>query len=89
MTGQDMKARREALHLTQEQLAESFGVTPATVSQWELGASQINAPGMTHLALLALETLGDLDKHAPALERLQTEATARLSALDATLSRFA
>jgi transcriptional regulator with XRE-family HTH domain len=82
MTGQEMRRRREALHLTQEQLAKTFGVNPMTVSRWERGAMQINAPGMAHLALLSLEVLGDLERHAPELERLKNEATTNMKALE-------
>ena len=85
MTGEEIKARREKLELTQEQLAEAFGVTAITVSRWERGAMQITAPGMASLAFLSLEMLGDLEKHAPELERLKNEAKAKMKALKARM----
>ena len=48
----DIKATREALRLTQVQLAELLGVTQATVSRWEKG--QLDLDERTKLALEAL-----------------------------------
>jgi transcriptional regulator with XRE-family HTH domain len=53
MNNEELKQRREALGLTQEQLAEIFGVDIMTISRWERGARSI-PPHLT-LALDAIE----------------------------------
>ena len=40
MLGENMKACRRNLGVTQEQLAEAMGVTVGAVSKWESGVSQ-------------------------------------------------
>jgi repressor LexA len=54
MKPEDLKRRREALGLTQEQLARELGVTMITVSRYERGVSEI--PTYIKLAVEALET---------------------------------
>jgi transcriptional regulator with XRE-family HTH domain len=41
MTPNDLRERREALHLTQAQLADALGVAQPHVSRWESGAVKI------------------------------------------------
>ena len=53
MTPEQMKRRREALGLTQEQLARELDVTAMSVSRWERGVYPI--PQYIELALEALE----------------------------------
>jgi transcriptional regulator with XRE-family HTH domain len=53
MTPADLKRRREALGLTQEQLARELDVTTMTVSRYERGVNAI--PHIFELALEALE----------------------------------
>lgn len=52
MTPKEIKARREALSLSQTDLAEALGVHKRTVAAWEQGRQKIPA----YLAL-AFETL--------------------------------
>ena len=37
MTAADLRALRDALSLTQEELARDLGVTVSTVNRWEMG----------------------------------------------------
>jgi repressor LexA len=53
MKPEDLKRRREALGLTQEQLARELEVTVITVSRWERGVHAV--PHYIALALEALE----------------------------------
>lgn len=53
MKPEELKRRREALGLTQEQLARELEVTTMTVSRWERGVHDI--PNYIGLALEALE----------------------------------
>lgn len=53
MTAADLVARREALGLTQRQLAARFGVHYLTISKWERGLHRI--PEMVDMALMTLE----------------------------------
>lgn len=55
MTPDDLRARRDALHLSQKQLAEALGVSKSTVSHWEQGAQGI--PAYLDLALQTLERI--------------------------------
>lgn len=55
MIGADLKRRREALGLEQKQLAEYWGVTPATISNWESGGFAIKHPKIMDDALSFLE----------------------------------
>jgi putative transcriptional regulator len=50
MTGAEIKALREALDLTQVQLAQLLGVHPLTLSKWERGGP--GGPTPHQLALL-------------------------------------
>lgn len=55
MTGDDLRARRLALGLTQADLGTRLGKPQNTVARWESGRMAIEAPVMLHLALLAIE----------------------------------
>lgn len=55
LTGADLKRRREAIPLTQAQLAERLGTSQQTVTRWETGAQRIERPKTLALALTALE----------------------------------
>jgi DNA-binding transcriptional regulator YiaG len=55
MTSVELKARREALGLSQNQLARLLTVSTSTVARWEQGVFKIGTPGMLRLALEALE----------------------------------
>lgn len=54
ITGAEVRAARETLGLTIEQLARQLDVTTNTVWRWESGASPVAHPGMLRLALAAL-----------------------------------
>lgn len=54
MNGDELKQRREALEMTQEQLANQLGVNVMTVSRWERGLRTI--PPHLSLALEAIES---------------------------------
>lgn len=53
MKPEELKRRREALELTQEQLARELDVTTMSVSRWERGVYPI--PHYIELALEAIE----------------------------------
>ncbi len=52
MTPAQFKAARDALGLTQEQLAKAIGVERNTVSRWECGESPISIMVMLTMRLL-------------------------------------
>jgi transcriptional regulator with XRE-family HTH domain len=72
MTGEEIRARRKALHLSQTELAAKLGVTLNTVARWERSELTIGSAGAIGLALDAL--------HHQNQERL-IKARARLKAL--------
>jgi predicted ATPase/DNA-binding CsgD family transcriptional regulator len=51
----ELRQRREALHLTQAELARAVGVARNTVARWERGVLQIRQPGLVAHALDQLE----------------------------------
>lgn len=55
MTPNELRARRQALGLSQKALAERLGVPQATVSRWETGHHRIEHPRLLALALDALD----------------------------------
>ena len=57
MTPADIRARRDALGMTQRAMAEALGVPLNTYARWEQGARQPENPSLLRLALdhLALE----------------------------------
>jgi DNA-binding transcriptional regulator YiaG len=57
MTGDEFRARREALSLSRRELADALGVAYRTVQDWELGASSrlLSPGGLVELALAELE----------------------------------
>jgi transcriptional regulator with XRE-family HTH domain len=67
----DIRQRREALGLTQGQLAEKLGVALNTVSRWENGASQPESFEMLDLALRQLEFEQDLSQNVEIQQRLE------------------
>ena len=54
----EIAARRQALGMTQTELAEALDVTQTTLSRWETGAVPVSHPGMLWLALEALALTG-------------------------------
>jgi len=55
ITPQQLTARREALGLSQAQLARALQVSEATISRWERGERKILMAGVVDLALQTLE----------------------------------
>ena len=53
MNSEDLKAKREGLELTQDQLAKELGVDVMTISRWERGARSI--PPYLSLAIETVE----------------------------------
>jgi transcriptional regulator with XRE-family HTH domain len=67
--GRLMGARREALRLTRDELAQKIGVTRSTIVNWELG---YRAPRVQQLRLLASTlrvAVGELERSLPASAR--------------------
>lgn len=54
MTSDELRERRKALNLTQEQLARRLGMTLNSVSRWEGG--KVSIPALLDLALKQLES---------------------------------
>lgn len=52
MTARQVKAARQRLQLTQEQLGKALGVTRNAVNQWEMGVRRISEPTARLLTLL-------------------------------------
>ncbi len=48
--GENIKAHRIARDLSQEELAEKFGVSRAAISQYEIGVGEVNAGNLPRLA---------------------------------------
>lgn len=55
MEGEKLKERRDALGLTQAQLAEILGVKPNTVARWERGLLPV--PRTVELAMETVERM--------------------------------
>lgn len=55
MSGAELREKRRALRLTQQQLAEALGVEKNTVARWERGELRPQSPRMLRLALIGLE----------------------------------
>ena len=68
-----LRAIRASLDLTQEQLAERFGVSFATVNRWEGGATRPQKAARVVIAALAAETGIDADEP----DRAATQVTRR------------
>jgi len=54
ITGDSVRARREAMGLTQAELGELLSVTPNSIARWERGEANIEHPSMLLRAMEAL-----------------------------------
>jgi transcriptional regulator with XRE-family HTH domain len=71
MTGEELRERRMALHLSQATLADKLGVTKNTVARWERGELTMANPKMIDMSLKQLE--GEMEKpltHPEAMEKV-------------------
>ena len=64
MTATDIKAFRDALGLTQEELAERIGVTHSAISQWESGKKKPRPVVLKMLTYLRDEAAGRKKRNA-------------------------
>jgi transcriptional regulator with XRE-family HTH domain len=64
MTKEQIRAARLRLGLTQQELADKFGVNHNTISRWESGAIVPEAMGMLELAFTALQLQQAIGKKA-------------------------
>jgi transcriptional regulator with XRE-family HTH domain len=85
ITGKEILAAREELGLTQQQLADLFGVAMMTVSRWETDQSPALAPGAIRMALEYLKMQRVLDHSA--LLRTLDERRAEIDAFSERLER--
>jgi transcriptional regulator with XRE-family HTH domain len=86
MTPEELKSRREALGLTQDELAERLGVPLDTLSAWERGDGRPEAEGMLKLAMDQLELLCGMDLD-PLIGRIE-ERMDRLKGLRNELAKI-
>ena len=57
--GENIKAKRNELKLSQEYVAEQLGVSRQAVSKWETDQSEPTAKNLTELAAIFQISLGD------------------------------
>lgn len=74
--GANIKARRQALDWSQQELADRFGVSRAAVSQYEIGTGEVNAGDLPRLArILGIHLLDFYRPPARADQPAQAAAT--------------
>ena len=79
MLPEEIREKRIALDLTQEELAEKFGIERNTVARWERGAIVPQAIGMLRLAFQSLEIEKGLENfEIETLRERQSEKIKRL-----------
>ncbi len=71
--GENIKARRTQLKLSQEYVADQLGISRQAVAKWESGKSRPNAANLAQLAVL-LETQVSVLTAQPEVPDQQTEA---------------
>jgi transcriptional regulator with XRE-family HTH domain len=54
LAGEELRAWRTLLGMTQRELAAALGVTPNTVARWERGELRVARPAMVRAALTLL-----------------------------------
>jgi len=79
MLPEEIREKRIALNLTQEELAKKFGVERNTVARWERGAIVPQAIGMLRLAFQSLEIAKSLEKSE--IETLRDQQAGKLKKL--------
>lgn len=79
MLPEEIKEKRIALNLTQNELAEIFGVNRLTVARWEQGRIVPQALGMLRLAFQSLEIENRLQSSN--LEKLRDDLSEKVSKL--------
>lgn len=62
LTGEALRADRQALGLTQEALARALGISTQSVSDWECGRKPCALPGLLRLAMAHLAHLNTQPK---------------------------
>lgn len=84
--GQKFREKRNSAHLTQDQIAEACGVTPAAISDWEKGKSLptalnlVTAARFMHVSIDYLFGLPTLEAREPAGRYLSSHEFAALCA---------
>lgn len=76
--GENIKAKREAANITQEQLAESLNVTRQTVSSWETGRTEPDIDTLHKIAQRLDTTVEELiygERKTPAITQNVTNVT--------------
>lgn len=73
MTGEELKARRQALGYSQDKLAKKLGVTTSTLARWEQGVLNIGNPDMLNLALNSIETQESQSKTAKTKKKIKSK----------------
>lgn len=91
--GQRIAERREALGLSQEQLAERIGVRAQTVSRWERGANLGRIGNLDRVAEALEITMSDLmadlePTNGNGQQEKSTDATDRIEALEGEVSEL-
>jgi len=81
--GANVKARRLTLGWSQQELADRFGVSRATVSQYEIGTGEVNAGDLPRLAEILGIGLLEFYGHAPPVSAAQVEKAGEKSGSDA------
>ena len=81
--GANVKARRLTLGWSQQELADRFGVSRATVSQYEIGTGEVNAGDLPRLAEILGIGLLDFYGYAPPVSAARVERAKEKSGNDA------
>lgn len=88
MTAGELRSRRLALGLTQDELATRLAVHRTTVNRWEAGALAIERPAMLRAMVDVIEAdlAADPDWQEERNRRMQADMQRRMRAEEATAS---